>query len=247
VLLSDRPVMVTVRELADGTVTARGLVEACLADARGALELHDPEATLAQAHKADRRRAEGSDRPLLGLPIAVDRSAAGHTGPRAAGAIVLGTTREPAAALAAGVCAVLGKLNATTAGWRPAGSAAAVLSRDPADLPTLGPLLGVSAPVSGVDRLPHVRIGARSGGDAVTEAATRLSLTGLRIVDVDRRLTGPLARLRGTDPLAGADVLITGSRWPVPSTHACVRTAGVTLTGRRDSEDVVLALAALLA
>jgi hypothetical protein len=237
VLLSERPVATAVRELADGTVTARDLVAAC--------GWRNRDAAMAAAADADERRANGSHLPLLGLPVAVESSMRDASSARAAGAIVLGTVREAAAALAVGVCAVLGRPDGTTPSWRPAGSRLAVLTRDAADLSLLGPLLGVTAPP--VEHLDGYRIGAQGDLSAVAEAATRLSLAGLRVVDVDRRLTGRLTRLRGADPLAGADVLIAGPSWPVPLSHAAITAAAITLAAPRATEHVALSLATLLA
>ena len=235
-LLSDRSVAVTVRELADGTVTAEQLAAACAWGNR--------DAALAAARDADERRAGGSPLPLLGLPVAVDPTVRDAAAARAAGAVVLGTVRDAATALADGVPAVLGRQNAATASWRPAGARTAVLARHAADLPLLGPLLGVTTPQA--HGLDGIRIGARGTADTVVEAATRLSLAGFRVADVDRRLTGRVARAQGADPLAGADVLIGDGRLRVPPTHACVRVAGVVLAAPRACEHVVLALAALL-
>lgn len=235
-LLSERPVAITVRELADGTVTARDLVAAC--------GWRNREAALTAAAEADERRAGGSHLPLLGLPVAIDSSMRDASSARAAGAIVLGTVRAAAAALDAGVCAVLGRPDGTTPSWRPAGSRVAVLTRDAADLALLGPLLGVTTPP--VEHLDGYRIGAQGDVPAVAEAAARLSLTGLPVVDVDRRLTGRLARLRGADPLAGADVLLAAPHWPVPLTHAAITAAAITLAAPRPTEHVALSLATLL-
>lgn len=235
-LLSERPIAVTVRELADGTVTARDLVAACA--------WHDRDTALMAAAEADERRSHGSPLPLLGLPVAVDSSVRNASSARTAGAIVLGAVRDAATALDIGVCAVLGRPDATTPSWRPAGSRVAILTRDVADLPLLGPLLGVTTPPS--HDLGGIRIGAHGDAHPVAEAATRLSLAGLRVVDVDRRRTGRLARLRGADPLAGADVLITTPHWPVPLTHAAITVAGTTLAAPRPCEHLALTLAALL-
>lgn len=235
-LLSEQSVAVTVRELADGTITARDLVAAC--------PWPDRDAALTAAREADERRAAGSPLPLLGLPVAVDATVRDASCARTAGAIVLGTVRDAAAALEMGACAVLGRPGATTSSWRPAGARVAVLTRDVADLPLLGPLLGVTTPP--VESLDGVRIGAHGDARAVAEAATRLSLAGLRVVDVDRRLTSRLARLRGADPLAGADVLITTPNWPVPLTHAAVTTPVTLLAAPRPSEHLALHLATQL-
>lgn len=234
-LLSGQSVAVTVRELADGTVTARELVAACA--------WRDRTAALVEAREADERRPTSAHLPLLGLPVALDPSVRDAAPALAAGAVVLGTVRDAAAALAGGVSAVLGRPDGSTPCWRPAGSRLTILTRDVADLPVLGPLLGVTTPP--VDTLDGLRIGAHGDTPSVAEAATRLSMAGFRVVDVDRRRTGRIARLRGADPLAGADVLITGPYFPVPLTHAAVHTAVTTFAAPRPTEHAALALAAL--
>ena len=239
-LVSEQSVAATMRELADGTTTARDLVAACRWPDR-----HD---ALAAARTADERRAAGSALPLLGLPVAVDPSVRDASSARAAGAIVMGAVRDAAAALDMGACAVLGRPDGTTPSWRPAGARVAVLTRDVADLVLLGPLLGVTTPPADHLDAPHgFRIGAHGDAPRVAEAATRLSLAGLRVVDVDRRLTSRAARLGGADPVAGADVLITTPAWPVPLSHAAITVAGVTLVAPRPTEHLALHLARELA
>ncbi|WP_133847374.1 hypothetical protein [Labedaea rhizosphaerae] len=241
--MSERSVAVTARELTDGTITARELVAA------GAWQ--DRDDVRAAARAADERRAAGSPLPLLGLPVALDASVRDASSARAAGAVVLGTVRDAIKALDMGAYAVLGRPDGTTPSWRPAGARIAVLTRHVADLPLLGPLLGVTTPpadhLDDLHHLHHLRIGAQGDDPEVAEAATRLSLAGLRVVDVDRRLTSRLARLRGADPLAGADVLITAAAWPVPLSHAAVTAAGRTFAAPRPTEHVALHLARELA
>ncbi|MEU9332864.1 amidase [Streptomyces sp. NPDC048290] len=110
----------TARALAAGEVTARALVERTLArieasqDTLNAFRIVRAEAALAEADAADRARATGDRRPLLGVPLAVkddmdvagEPTAFGCPGPfppvaedgeavrrlRAAGAIVVGKT-----------------------------------------------------------------------------------------------------------------------------------------------------------
>jgi hypothetical protein len=242
--LTTGPVTSAVRGLADGTVTSAELVMACLADPHDAIVPADPNTALAEAHDADRRRAAGACLPLLGLPVAVHLGMHDHPGPRAAGAIVVGATYRTATALTDGACAVLGRPGAGTVAWRPAGSATLVHCRDAADLSTLGPLLGVRAPFPDRDRLGTARIGVRGWGTMTLTAATRLSLAGLDVTEVDRREAGRM--VKAGEPSAGVDLLIVDGRRPVALTHASVHLDDITLVSRRDGEDLLLAVAAML-
>jgi hypothetical protein len=134
------------------------------------------------------------------------------------GAVVVGTTRRPGAALAAGVGAVL---DAT----------GAVSCHDVLDVPLLGPLLGGCPRWPDRDRLAASRIGVHGWAAATLTAATRLSRAGLVVVEANRRIRRHV------------DVLITDRR---PRAYPSVRIGALTLIGRSDTDDLLLAVAAML-
>lgn len=152
----------TARALADGTVTARGLVERTLArieaeqGSLNAFRIVRAEAALAEADAADKELAAGVRKPLLGVPVAVkdDMDVAGE--PTAFGCRgefpPVAEDGEAVRRLRAAGAVVVGKTNTCEFGQWPF---------------TEGPAFGVTRNPWNADHTP----GGSSGGSAAAVAA----------------------------------------------------------------------------